>query len=334
MKNFPPPVLRLFLIAMALIAVRGSMVRADLEFPSTTVDVGEVRAGSPLSHTFTFQNRGADAVEVTGIHSTCGCLTPRLSGKRYEPGDQGSLQATINTLSPARGPHVWQVTLSCKSKETTAEISLRVKAKIVREIVVEPAAVSMYVDGPIQSEIRLTDLRPQPLTVTAVASSATWLQAHQAAEERDGSGRLIRIVQLRVAENAPQGAHEESLSLFTNDPGYPEIKVPVSVVKRSRQRVTATPNRVDLTAAAGSSFVNRTLLIRDRENQDVVVEAVSSEDPTVTCQWAKGPGSMTTVRIKVDTKGIRERNWTTTLHVQVAKPVIQTLTIPVNVSLR
>jgi hypothetical protein len=318
---------------MAMIAGRASMVRADLEFTSTTVDVGEVRAGSPLSHTFNFQNRGADAVEVTGIHSTCGCLTPRLSGKRYEPGDQGSLQATINTLSPAPGPHVWQVTLSCKGKETTAEISLRVKAKIVREIVVEPAAVSMYVDGPIQSEIRLTDLRPQPLTVTTVASSATWLQAHQAAEERDGSGRLVRIVHLRVAENAPQGAHEESLSLFTNDPGYLEIKVPVTIVKRSRQRVTATPNRVDLTADAGSSFLKRTLLIRDRENQDVVVEAVSSEDPTVTCQWVKGPGSMTTVKIKVDTKGIHERNWNTTLHVQVAKPVVQTLIIPVNVSL-
>jgi hypothetical protein len=333
MKNFPPPVLRLFLIAMALIAARVSMVRADLEFPSTTVDVGEIRAGSPLSHTFNFQNRGADAVEVTGIHSTCGCLTPRLSGKRYEPGDQGSLQATINTLSPAPGPHVWQVTLSCKSKETTAEIPLRVKAKIVREIVVEPAAVSMYVDGPIQSEIRLTDLRPMPLTVTAVASSATWLHARQAAEERDGSGRLIRIVQLRVAENAPQGAHEESLSLFTNDPGYPEIKVPVSVVKRSRQRVTATPSRVDLTADAGISFLTRNLLIRDRDNQDVVVEAITSENPAVTCQWAKGPGLMTTVKIKVDAKGIHEKNWNTTLHVQVAKPVVQTLTIPVNVSL-
>jgi len=332
MKNFPSSVLRLFLIAMALIAVRASMVRADLEFTSTTIDVGEVHAGSPLSYTFNFQNRGADAGEVTGIHSTCGCLTPRLSGKRYQPGEQGSLQVAINTLSPALGPHVWQVTLSCKSKGTTVEVPLRVKAKIVREIIVEPAAVSMYVDGPVQSEIRLTDLRPQPLTITTVASSAGWLQARQAAEERDASGRLVRIVQLRVAENAPQGTHEESLSLFTNDPGYLEIKVSVTVVKRSRQRVTATPNRVDLTADANSSFLNRTLLIRDRENQDVVVEAVSSEDPTVTCQWAKGPGSMTTVKIKVDTKGIHEKNWKTTLYVQVAKPVVQTLIIPVNVS--
>jgi len=222
--------------------------------------------------------------------------------------------------------------LSCKSKGTTVEVPLRVKAKIVREIIVEPAAVSMYVEGPVQSEIRLTDLRPQPLTVTAVASSAAWLQARQAAEERDASGRLVRIVQLRVAENAPQGTHEESLSLFTNDPGYLEIKVPLTVVKRSRQRVTAMPTRVDLTAD-GSSFLTRTLLIRDQENQDVIVEAVTSENPAVTCQWAKGPGSMTTVKIKVDTKGIHEKNWNTTLHVQVAKPVVQTLSIPVNVSL-
>src|SRR5882672_9066085 len=62
MKNFPSPVLPLFAIAIAVIAVQESLARADLEFPSTTVEVGEIRAGSPLSYTFNFQNRGADAV--------------------------------------------------------------------------------------------------------------------------------------------------------------------------------------------------------------------------------------------------------------------------------
>jgi hypothetical protein len=228
---------------------------------------------------------------------------------------------------------VWQITLSCKGEENAVEIPLRVKAKIVREIIVQPAAVSMYVVGPIQNEIRLTDLRPQPLTLTAVTASATWLQAHLAGEEHDNSNHLIRVVQLRVTEDVPQGSHEETLSIFTNDPAYPEIRVPVSVVKKPRQRVTATPSQVDLTADAGLLFLTRTILIRDRENQDVNVEAISSESPAVTCQWAKGPGAMTTVKIKVDAKGIHEKNWKTILRIQVAKPVPDSLQIPVSVSI-
>ena len=333
MNSLPSPVLRLFIIAIAVVAVCKPMARAELEFVSTEVYLGEVRAGAPLSNTFAFQNRGADPVEVTGIHSTCGCLTPQLTRKRYEPGQRGSLEVAINTLSPSPGPHVWQVTLSCKSEEKVVEIPLRIKAKIVREIVVEPAAVSMYVVGPIQNEIRLTDLRPQPLTLTAVTASATWLQARLAGEEHDNSNHLIRIVHLRVTEDVPPGAHEEALNIFTNDPAYPEIRVPVSVVKRPRQRVTAVPSRVDLTADAGSLFFARTILIRDRESQEVIVEAVSSESPAVTCQWARGPGAMTTVKIKVDAKGIHEKSWQTILRIQVAKPVPDTLQIPVNVSL-
>jgi uncharacterized protein DUF1573 len=333
MNHLPFPVLRLFLAAIAVIALYTATLRADLDFVSTEVDVGEVRAGAPLSHTFLFQNRGTESVEVTGIQSTCGCLTSRLTRKRYEPGERGSLEVAINTLSPVPGPHTWQVTLSCKSEEKVVETPLRVKAKIVREIIVEPAAVSMFVVGPIQNEIRLTDLRSQPLTLTAVTTSATWLEAGLAGREHDNSNHLTQVVHLRVTEDVPEGTHEEALSIFTNDPAYPEIRVPVSVVKRPRQRVTATPSRVDLTADAGSLFLTRTILIRDRENQDVIVETVSSESPAVNCQWAKGPGAMTTVKIRVDASAIPEKNWKTILRIQVAKPVPETLLIPVNVSL-
>src|SRR5262249_28444472 len=151
-----------------------------------------------------------------------------------------------------------------------------------------------------------------------------------AGEERDSSNHLIRVVHLRVTEDVPQGAHEETLSIFTNDPAYPEIRVPVSVMKRPRQRVTAVPSRLDLTADAGSLSFTRTILIRDRENQEVTVEAVSSESPAVTCQWARGPGAMSTVKIKVDANSIHEKRWQTILRIQVAKPVPGTLQIPVN----
>src|SRR5262249_30314670 len=111
-------VVRIILLPLSIgltLFVASSGARADLEFASSTVDVGEVRAGSTLSHKFTFTNRGMEEVEITGVQSSCGCLTPRMSGQRFAAGEQGHVQVEINTLSPSPGPHTWQVKLSCKT---------------------------------------------------------------------------------------------------------------------------------------------------------------------------------------------------------------------------
>src|SRR5712691_3547181 len=137
--------------------------RADLEFVEPSADAGEVKAGAPLSHQFTFVNRGPEVVEITGIESSCGCLTPRLDRRTFQPGEHGSILIEVNTLSPAPGPHTWQVKLSYRFGATVSEIPLRLTARLVREIVVEPAAINMFVDGPMQTELRLIDLRsPSP----------------------------------------------------------------------------------------------------------------------------------------------------------------------------
>src|SRR5262245_56838396 len=50
--------------------------RADLLCPQPVVDVGEVRAGAPLTRRFDFRNAGALAVEITDAVPSCGCLRP------------------------------------------------------------------------------------------------------------------------------------------------------------------------------------------------------------------------------------------------------------------
>src|SRR5260370_12770001 len=106
---------------------------ADLEVAATAVDAGEVRAGVPLSHKFTFTNRGTEEVEITGIRSGCGCLTPRMSGQRFAAGGHGHVQVEINTLSPTPGPHTWQVTLSCRVGAEQLQIPLPTKPQLVPE---------------------------------------------------------------------------------------------------------------------------------------------------------------------------------------------------------
>ena len=317
------------IVVCGVVHLFASEARAELEFTSTILDKGEVRAGPPLSHRFTFTNQGSANVEITEIQTSCGCLTPQLSRRQYSPGEKGSVVVEINTLSPTPGPHAWQVKLTCRVGDTIQEIPLVVKARLIREILVEPAAVTMYVDSPIQSEIRLTDLRSQPLSIEAVDTSAPGLQARLVGEEPDASGRLVRKIQLQVKDDFPEGRHEEALRIYSNDPNYREIKVPVTIVKRPRQRVSATPGRIELTAGPGRPSPARMVLIRDRENQDVELEAVTSDNPAISCQWAKGPGFMTTVKIKVDHNRTEGPIRPSTVQIHVVKPIRQILEIPV-----
>src|SRR5260370_3650304 len=110
-----------------------------------------------------------------------------------------------------------------------------------------------------------------------------------AGEVRDGAGHFVRKVQLIAGADLPEGRHEEVLSLFTNDPAYPEIKIPVTIVKRSRQRLAATPSRIELTLRPGGGLPAKMILIRDQEKREVEVETVTADSPALTWQWAKGP---------------------------------------------
>jgi hypothetical protein len=211
----------------------------------------------------------------------------------------------------------------------------------------------MFVDGPIQSEIHVIDHRSQPMQIQELSTSAPGLQARLAGEERDKSGRLVRKVQLQVAGDFPEGRHEEFVSVFTSDPDYREIRIPVTIVKRPQQRLSATPSRIELIHRPGTSLPSRTVLIRDRENEEVEVETVKADSPAITCRWAKGPGTMTTVRIQIDDSKIEDRRskiedrtgdtrssildppssktWETSVRVQVIKPTRQTILIPITV---
>src|SRR5579864_140328 len=67
-----------------LLLLRTAPVGAELECPQPVVDKGEVRSGLSLSHRFTFCNRGPEAVEITDVRPSCGCLAPKLEKRNFQ----------------------------------------------------------------------------------------------------------------------------------------------------------------------------------------------------------------------------------------------------------
>jgi hypothetical protein len=310
-----------------------TQARADVFFPEPVADAGEVRSGTSLVHRFAFINRGTATIEITGARASCGCLKPHLAQRACGAGEQGSLLLEVNTLSQAPGPHEWKAWITYKIGDTSYESVLKLHAGIVAEITVRPAELTILAGSAVEHEIFLTDLRSTPLSIREVRPSSPYLKSGVAREYRDESSHQVWKLRLLVTGEYPDGRHEEVVGIYTDDPLYRELRVPVTIVKQTGARLAATPDQVTILATRGQSVSSKIILIRDSQNQPVEIEDIKSDDPAITCRWAKGPGAMATVKIQSDHKKQSAETLDTAVHIETRQPTRQTLTIPVTCTL-
>lgn len=311
----------------------GEAARAELRFPQPVANAGEVRSGPPLAHRFPLVNDGPEPVEITGVQPSCGCLTPRLDRHSLPAGEQSSLLLEVNTLSQPPGPNTWSVHLRYRKGPAEGEATLQLRAQLITEVTVQPAAMTVFAGQALSHELVVTDLRAQPLSITRVQASSPHLTARLGEHGRDLQGHWVGKVRLDLAADFPEGRHAETVSIYTSDAGYAELKVPVTIVKRARQRLSAAPALVTLLAPRGQPVPSRIVLIRDANDQQVVVDQITADDPAVVCQWAQGPNNLATVRVTVDRTRVPGDHLSSAVHVRLRQPVAETVTIPVSCTL-
>lgn len=313
-----------------LLLLRTALAHAELECPQPVVDKGEVKSGLPLSHRFAFRNGGGEAVEITDVHPSCGCLAPKLEKRCLQPGETGELLLEVNTLTQPAGMNNWRITLRYKSGEAQRELSLYLQARLVAEISVEPPSLAIYTDTAIQHEITVIDRRTEPLIVRAVPTSSPYVRTQLGELRRDDAGHWRRKIRVDVSADCPEGTHTETLRICTSDPLYSELKVPFVVVKRVRRQVSAAPASVVLSEAANQPLPARIVLLNAADDSEVHIERVESDHPAVDCRWAQGPGHQATLKIRVDRKQIPGDRLRAYVHVHLSRPAAETLTIPIS----
>ncbi|MBI1913212.1 MAG: DUF1573 domain-containing protein [Planctomycetes bacterium] len=300
--------------------------RADLHFSQSRVQRGTVRSGVPLAQRFDFVNRGPGAVTITDLRASCGCLAPRLEKRAYRPGESGAILLEVHTLSQPAGSNVWRVDVRYQATDQEYVASLELLAELITEVKVEPAKLMFSTAGTLRHEVVVTDQRPRPLHVTQARCSSPFILAQVKAAE--GAPAAVYRVALEVTDQLPEGKHEEVLSIFTDDPIYRELRVPVTVIKRSRQSVSAAPATVDLIIPRGQPAPSRIVLLRAEGDEEVEVEQVEVDAPALRCRWTKGPGKMATLKISVDHTRVAE-TLKGTVRVHVRRPAPACLEIPV-----
>ena len=117
---------------------------------------------------------------------------------------------------------------------------------------------------------------------------------------------------------------EETLNLYTDDPAYPHLQVPITLMQSIRAAMTATPEKVEL-IGAGSQLVR----LRGANGQVVRIEKAVSDHPAITCTWAAGPGNESTLKIRVNPALLATPGASTEVRIQFVEPAGTTLSIPV-----
>ncbi len=305
---------------------------APMTFHAATpvVAKGDVKAGPPLVHTFDLVHNGAGTVTITKVEAGCGCLRQTLGAQVLAPGQQTKLSLEVNTLTQPDGPNRWQATVGYKleapgAAPQTGELVLQITATLSRDVTVTPPQVAFSTTGEARQVLIVTDKRAKPLTVTKAASSSQHLTVEVAAV----AGRAgAYAVEVKLLPSAPTGHRDEIVVLYTDDPAYPELRIPVRVLKRAAGGVTATPEAVTLRLAAGQTEGSALVQLRSPDGKAVSVAAAESDLPGVVVKCSTGSGPVATVRITVP-EAVAAQPGRCTVRVRLSEPAGE-VTIPVS----
>ncbi len=288
-----------------------------LTVDAASIDRGDVRGGPILSQSFRVTNATAETIALVGLDSGCGCLKRSVSKTELKPGESATVSMDVNTLTQPDGPQTWTLKLrhrpaSRAKAEPDDALELKVSAKLAREVSVTPPMISVSTEAAATATIALADKRPKPLTVTKVVASSAHLAAKFAGKDGTYS------IELAIAADLPAGTHDETVTVFTDDPHYAELRVPARIVKRAKNAVNAYPESLDLESGRGIAQFRRA------DGQPVKIESATCAAAGVTVTASAGSGPVATVKVVASTARGRAD-----VVVTFAEPAGATRTVPV-----
>ena len=329
--------MNLILLALVLGAsdpVRPTPPLSPIE--STLHDLGTVRSGPSLAETLTLTHRGEPGtVTVTGVEASCGCTAPTVTARRLRPGDATDFAISVNTLTQPAGVHTWKATLRYrftpddpKAKPRDFEVWLGVKADLVREVSVTPPMLAISTATEARQTLTVTDIRAKPLTVRA----ATATSPHVALTVRPSvtaHGVTTTAVELHVKPDYPAGSSQETITLTTDDPTCPELRVPVRIVKRHPDALVPSPELAVVRFSPGQDAASTLVQVRSPARGPLRIEAAECDPPAVGVKFAQSSGLVGTLRVVVDRSKADGRPGEALVRVRFAEPPGATMIVPV-----
>lgn len=302
-------------------------------------DCGTLRAGPLLVRDFTLYNPGPSTIRITKATGGCGCVRTAIGQQELAPGAETIVRVEVNTLTPAEGMNTWHVTVEYTRDQqdatpqatglpapvltVTQTLELSLQARLVREITVTPPSVAISSTDAVQQTITITDRRPTPLKIKTVACTHALFKV-TVGQPASANGETTVPISLDIPAEIPAGEHREHVIILTEDPAYPELRIPVQVTKRSSSNLRVSPDSLVIRLAPGQSRGSILATLRNPSGM-VHIEKVVCDHPGIQVKWSEAPGPVATIRIT----STATESGAAMLQVHLADPKGESLNLPV-----
>jgi len=275
-----------------------------LAAPAPKADLGDVKSGPALKCEFELKHSEKQgAIAITGVASSCGCSKLNVDRKILEPGETAKLSVAINTLTQPEGPATWKCTVKYThaSDPTIREIELTLKAKIVREITVEPPMLALSTGGDTARThgITVTDRRATGgMTIAKATCTNAKITLDIKPAKPAGTGTAQEIA-VTIPGDLPTGAHDDIITLTTTDAACPEVKIPLKIAKRAAGDVSVSPESPTVRFTKGQAEASVLVQLR-AGGKAISISKVECKQDGVTVKFSEGNGPAATARIVVN----------------------------------
>jgi Protein of unknown function (DUF1573) len=191
------------------------------EFPERRHDAGALVQGTRIEHAFEVRNRGGadlvvDEVKVNAVE----VLAVEGFDRVIPAGGSGRIRVALDTSAVygigKLAVHVF--TNDPKAPETT----LRLDARVVKRLEVEPQD-RIYFFKVGEEKRTLVRYGDRPVAVTGVSSDSPHFRPSWR-PLAPGERYELTVV---LDPATPAGKHEATVTVTTDDPGFPELRIPV-----------------------------------------------------------------------------------------------------------
>jgi hypothetical protein len=91
-----------------------------------TVNLGTVKAGEKVTHTFRFTNVGGAPLQISNCSASCGCTVPTWPQKAVMPGDTGSVTIVFDSKNK-EGKLFKNVTIEANTQPSSTVVGFNIE---------------------------------------------------------------------------------------------------------------------------------------------------------------------------------------------------------------
>jgi len=244
-------------------------------FDHTSHDFGTVARGQDAEHHFPLKNIYVEDVVIDAVHSSCTCMTPRVTKNRLKMHEKGEIIAVVDTKKfLGRKETTFRVNLTCQTAHglLRAEVQLHAYAYIRSDVVLEPGAVRF---GSVPHGTRVS---PKKISIS-YAGQSDWkiiraecnnphldLQLLETGRHPGPTSTQVSYdLLVGLKADAPVGSLRDPVMLVTNDRDRNAARVVVSVEGAVTPTISAKPSPLMLGLINPGQAVERALMVRGQK---------------------------------------------------------------------